>query len=85
MAKQAVTYAFGVMLVMMFLQPFRLYAQNTSLPVGIIPYEAGVGAIGNATYTIPIEVVPGTKEFSRTWAWNTTVRQGQDYWVNPAS
>ena len=61
MAKQAVTYAFGVMLVMMFLQPFRLYAQNTSLPVGIIPYEAGVGAIGNATYTIPIEVVPGTK------------------------
>ena len=36
-------------------------AQNTSLPVGIIPYEAGVGAIGNAAYTIPIEVVPGTK------------------------
>ena len=36
-------------------------AQNTSLPVGIIPYEAGVGAIGNAAYTIPIEVLPGTK------------------------
>ena len=36
-------------------------AQNTSFPVGIIPYEAGVGTIGNATYTIPIEVVPGTK------------------------
>ncbi|MBR6132139.1 MAG: VCBS repeat-containing protein [Bacteroidales bacterium] len=29
--------------------------------MGIIPYEAGVGAIGNAAYTIPIEVVPGTK------------------------
>ena len=38
-----------------------LYAQNTSLPVGTIPSSADVTAMGAATYSIPIEVVPGTQ------------------------
>jgi len=38
-----------------------LYAQNTSLPVGTIPGSADVTAMGAATYSIPIEVVPGTQ------------------------
>ena len=37
------------------------YAQNTSLPVGTIPGSADVTAMGAATYSIPIEVVPGTQ------------------------
>ena len=35
-------------------------AQNTSLPVGIVPGGADVTALGAATYNIPIEVAPGT-------------------------
>ena len=37
------------------------YAQNTSFPVGTIPGSADVTAMGAATYSIPIEVVPGTQ------------------------
>ena len=39
---------------------FEVQAQNTSLPVGVVPGSADVTAMGAATYNIPIEVVPGT-------------------------
>ena len=39
---------------------FEVQAQNTSLPVGVVPGSADVTAMGAATYDIPIEVVPGT-------------------------
>ena len=38
-----------------------LQAQNTTLPVGVIPGAIDISPMGAATYTIPIEVVPGTQ------------------------
>ena len=41
--------------------PLFLCAQNTNLPVGAIPATDMVTSLGAASYTIPIEVVPGTQ------------------------
>ena len=41
--------------------PLTICAQNTSLPVGAIPATDMVTSMGSASYSIPIEVVPGTQ------------------------
>ena len=47
--------------ILMLATMFTLYAQDTSLPVGAIPGTIDVSPMGATTYTIPIEVVPGTQ------------------------
>ncbi|MCL2289663.1 MAG: hypothetical protein FWC34_03020 [Bacteroidetes bacterium] len=44
-----------------FTNTIMLQAQNTRFPVGAIPSIIDVSPMGAATYTIPIEIVPGTQ------------------------
>ena len=40
-----------------------LHSQNTTLPVGSIDGDMQVSPLGNVSYTIPIDVVPGPGDF----------------------
>lgn len=55
-----------------------LYSQNTNLPVGSIGGDLQVSPMGNVSYTIPIDVVPGPSGFqpALSVSYNSLVETG---------